>query len=61
MIDVWGADHQGHVSRMKAAVQAIGVEPDRLTIIIHQLVTLREGARWSSSPSAQARSSPWRT
>jgi arginyl-tRNA synthetase len=28
---------------MKAAVQAIGVEPDRLTIIIHQLVTLREG------------------
>ena len=43
VIDVWGADHQGHVSRMKAAVQAIGVEPDRLTIIIHQLVTLREG------------------
>jgi arginyl-tRNA synthetase len=43
VIDVWGADHQGHVSRMKAAVQAIGVDPDRLTIIIHQLVTLREG------------------
>src|SRR5262249_45034019 len=43
VIDVWGADHQGHVSRMKAAVQAIGVDPDRLTIIIHQLVTLRRG------------------
>jgi arginyl-tRNA synthetase len=43
VIDVWGADHQGHVSRMKAAVQALGVEPERLTIIIHQLVTLRRG------------------
>lgn len=43
VIDVWGADHQGHVSRMKAAVQAIGVDPERLTIIIHQLVTLRRG------------------
>ena len=43
VIDIWGADHQGHVTRMKAAVQAIGVDPDRLTIIIHQLVTLREG------------------
>ena len=43
VIDIWGADHQGHVSRMKTAVQAIGVDPDRLTIIIHQLVTLRRG------------------
>ncbi|MGH2368035.1 MAG: arginine--tRNA ligase [Chloroflexota bacterium] len=43
VIDIWGADHQGHVSRMKAGVQAIGVDPDRLTIIIHQLVTLRRG------------------
>ncbi len=43
VIDIWGADHQGHVPRMKAAVQAIGIDPDRLTIIIHQLVTLRRG------------------
>jgi len=43
VIDIWGADHQGHVSRMKAAVQALGVDPERLTIIIHQLVTLRRG------------------
>ena len=43
VIDIWGADHQGHVSRMKAGVQAIGVDPDRLTIILHQLVTLRQG------------------
>jgi arginyl-tRNA synthetase len=43
VIDIWGADHQGHVSRMKAGIQAIGIDPDRLTIIIHQLVTLRRG------------------
>ena len=43
VIDVWGADHQGHVSRMKAAIGAMGIDPDRLTIIIHQLVTLKRG------------------
>jgi arginyl-tRNA synthetase len=44
VINVWGADHQGHVPRMKAAVAALGVNPDRLTIIIYQLVTLKRGA-----------------
>ena len=44
VIDVWGADHQGHVPRMKAAAAALGVDPERLTIIIYQLVTLRRGA-----------------
>lgn len=43
VINIWGADHQGHVPRMKAAVQALGVEPERLTIIIYQLVTLKRG------------------
>ena len=43
MIDVWGADHQGHVSRMKAAVQALGVDPARLEILIYQLVSFRRG------------------
>ncbi len=43
VIDIWGADHQGHVPRMKAAVTAIGVDPERLTIIIYQLVTLKRG------------------
>jgi len=40
VVDIWGADHQGHVSRMKAAVAALGIDPDRLTIIITQMVTL---------------------
>lgn len=44
VINVWGADHQGHMPRMKAAVAALGVDPERLTIIIYQLVTLRRGA-----------------
>jgi arginyl-tRNA synthetase len=44
VINVWGADHQGHVPRMKAAVAALGVDPERLTIIVYQLVTLRRGA-----------------
>ncbi len=43
VIDIWGADHQGHVSRMKAVVNALGVNPERLKIIICQLVTLRRG------------------
>ncbi len=43
VINVWGADHQGHVPRMKAAVAALGIDPERLTIIIYQLVTLKRG------------------
>ncbi|MGB9593171.1 MAG: arginine--tRNA ligase, partial [Anaerolineae bacterium] len=43
VIDVWGADHQGHVPGMKAMMPALGLDPDRLTIILYQLVTLRRG------------------
>ena len=43
VIDIWGADHQGHVSRMKAVVNALGLDPERLRVIICQLVTLRRG------------------
>ncbi|HEX5415570.1 MAG TPA: arginine--tRNA ligase, partial [Chloroflexota bacterium] len=39
-IDVWGADHQGHVSRLRTAMAALGLNPDRLQILIHQMVTL---------------------
>ena len=44
VIDIWGADHQGHVTRMKAAVSAMGVDADTLTILISQLVTLKRGS-----------------
>ena len=39
--DIWGADHQGHVNRVKAVVGALGVDPDRLNIIIGQMVALK--------------------
>ncbi len=42
-IDIWGADHQGHVSRMKAVLAALGIAPERLRVLIAQLVTLRRG------------------
>ncbi|NLD72174.1 MAG: arginine--tRNA ligase, partial [Chloroflexi bacterium] len=41
VIDVWGADHQGHVPRMKAMMQALGLDPERLTIVLYQMVTLK--------------------
>ena len=43
VINIWGADHQGHVSRLKAAVGAMGVDPERLDVIIAQMVTLKRG------------------
>ena len=43
VIDLWGADHQGHVSRMKTVLLALGIDPERLTIIISQLVALKSG------------------
>lgn len=39
-IDVLGADHHGYIPRMKAAMQALGVDPDRLDMIIMQMVRL---------------------
>jgi len=42
VIDVWGADHQGHVPRMKAAMAALGLDPDRLTLLVYQMVTILE-------------------
>jgi len=45
VIDIWGADHIGYVSRMKAAVRAMGYPEDALDILIYQLVTLRRGGK----------------
>jgi arginyl-tRNA synthetase len=43
VIDIWGADHQGHVPRMKAVLKALGQNPEQFKVIICQLVTLRRG------------------
>ncbi|MBQ7118551.1 MAG: arginine--tRNA ligase [Clostridia bacterium] len=43
-IDVWGADHHGHVARMKGAMEAVGIDSDRLDILLMQFVRLvRDG------------------
>ena len=39
-IDVWGADHHGHVARMKGAMDALGLSGDRLEVVLMQLVRL---------------------
>ncbi|MEE1185767.1 MAG: arginine--tRNA ligase [Acutalibacteraceae bacterium] len=39
-IDILGADHHGYVPRMKAALQALDVDPDRLNVVIMQMVRL---------------------
>jgi arginyl-tRNA synthetase len=41
VVDIWGADHQGHVPRMKSAVEALGIDRDRLTVLISQMVSLK--------------------
>lgn len=43
VINIWGADHQGHVSRMKAVIGALGIDPERLTVLICQMVSLKRG------------------
>lgn len=42
-INVWGADHHGHVSRLKGAMDAIGLSGDKLDIVLMQLVRLVRG------------------
>ena len=43
VIDVWGADHHGHVARMKYAMGAVGVDPEKLEVVLMQLVRLLRG------------------
>lgn len=40
VINVWAVDHQGHVSRMHAVMAALGLDPERLTILLYNLVKL---------------------
>jgi arginyl-tRNA synthetase len=40
VIDLLGADHHGHVARMKSAVEAVGINPDKLEVVLFQLVRL---------------------
>jgi arginyl-tRNA synthetase len=48
VIEVWASDHHGYVPRMKAAAAALGIDPAKLVIILHQMVNLKEGATRSA-------------
>ena len=40
MIDIWGADHHGYVARVKASLAALGYDPEKLEVLLGQLVNL---------------------
>ena len=49
-IDIFGADHHGYIPRMKAALKALGADPDKLDIVIMQMVNLvRNGEKYKLS------------
>ncbi|HEY6280764.1 MAG TPA: arginine--tRNA ligase [Burkholderiales bacterium] len=53
VIDIWGADHHGYIARVKGALQALGFDPDRLTIALVQFAVLyRDGKKVSMSTRA---------
>ena len=42
-INIWGADHHGYVPRLKAALSALGVDADKLDVVLMQMVRLVKG------------------
>src|SRR5260221_2038136 len=53
VINVWGADHHGYITRVKGALQALGLDPHRLTIALVQFAVLyRDGKKASMSTRA---------
>ncbi|MBO5462508.1 MAG: arginine--tRNA ligase [Clostridia bacterium] len=44
-IDVWGADHHGHVARMKGAMEAVGIDSNKLDVVLMQLVNLMKDGK----------------
>jgi arginyl-tRNA synthetase len=53
VIDIWGADHHGYIARVKGALQALGYDPNRLTIALVQFAVLyRDGKKVSMSTRA---------
>ena len=55
VVEVWASDHHGYVPRMKAAAAALGIDPAKLVVILHQLVNLQEGAARSASTKMSKR------
>jgi len=50
LINIWGADHHGYIPRMKAAIQALGYDADRLEVSVIQMVQLyKDGEKMKMS------------
>jgi len=45
VIDVWAVDHQNQAARMPAMLKALEINPDRLTVVLYDLVTLKRGGQ----------------
>jgi len=45
IIDIWGADHHGYISRMQGVIQALGYPKDHLRVLLVQLVTILKGGK----------------
>ncbi len=52
-INIWGADHHGYVKRLKAALKAFDINPEKLQIILIQMVNLIEGGEIKSMSTRQ--------
>ena len=53
VVDIWGADHHGYIARVKGALQALDLDPDRMNVALVQFVSLfRDGAKVSMSTRA---------
>ena len=61
VIDVWGADHAGHVPRMKAAIKAIGHNPEDFDAVLIQLVNLMRAGELISMSTRSAQYETLRT
>ncbi|MDA8168779.1 MAG: arginine--tRNA ligase [Nitrospiraceae bacterium] len=45
LINLWGADHHGYIQRVKAAIEALGYDRERLKVILVQMVNLLRGGK----------------
>jgi len=45
VLDIWGADHHGHVPRVKAGLEALGIEDGFCEILLHQFVTVVQSGK----------------
>jgi len=45
IIDIWGADHHGYIARVKAAMEALGRDQNRLRVVLVQFANLHEGGK----------------